>query len=64
MPPTCCFVRSKFVRASVSPFLVLLCVSFCLGQQPKAPLPAKPIADFTDVAEKAGLTMQNIFGGS
>ena len=63
MPPTCCFVRSKFVRASVSPFLVLLCVSFCLGQQAKAPLPAKPIANFTDVAEKAGLTMQNIFGG-
>jgi len=25
--------------------------------------PAKPIANFTDVAEKAGLTLENIFGG-
>jgi len=33
------------------------------GQQTKAPAPAKPIANFTDVAEKAGLTMQEIFGG-
>jgi len=35
------------------------------AQQPKtAPPPAKnPIANFTDNAEKAGLTMQNIFGG-
>jgi enediyne biosynthesis protein E4 len=27
------------------------------------PAPAAPIANFTDVAEKAGLTMQDIFGG-
>ena len=25
--------------------------------------PPRPIADFTDIAEKAGLTMQNVFGG-
>jgi hypothetical protein len=33
------------------------------GQQAKSSAPARPIADFTDVAEKAGLTMQEIFGG-
>src|SRR5271170_1939355 len=34
------------------------------AQQPKpgAPPPA-PVASFTDMTEKAGLTMQNIFGG-
>jgi len=32
------------------------------GQQPK-PVPVKPIANFIDIAEKAGLTMQEIFGG-
>lgn len=34
-----------------------------LGQQAKTPAPVKPIANFTDVAEKARLTMQEIFGG-
>src|SRR5579863_6719668 len=34
-----------------------------LGQQAKTSAPAKPIANFTDVAAKAGLTMQEIFGG-
>ncbi|HWO36847.1 MAG TPA: CRTAC1 family protein [Candidatus Acidoferrum sp.] len=33
------------------------------SQQPKTSPPAKSIANFTDVAEKAGLTMQEIFGG-
>ena len=35
------------------------------AQQSKAPSPPAqaPIANFTDIAEKAGLTMQNIFGG-
>ena len=33
------------------------------GQQVKPSSPAKPIANFIDVAEKAGLTMQEIFGG-
>ena len=33
------------------------------GQQAKPAAPATPIANFTDVAEKAGLTMQEIFGG-
>jgi hypothetical protein len=51
----------RLVRASTLLFLISSCVSFCLGQQAK--IAAKPLADFTDVAEKAGLTMQNIFGG-
>ena len=40
-------------------------VGVCLGQQVKSAssAPAKPLANFTDVAEKAGLTMQDIFGG-
>jgi len=33
------------------------------GQQSTPSSPAKPIANFTDVAEQAGLTMQEIFGG-
>ena len=33
------------------------------SQQPKTSPPATSIANFTDVAEKAGLTMQEIFGG-
>ena len=53
----------KLARASILLFLISYCVSFCPGQQAKASIPAKPIADFADVAEKAGLTMQNIFGG-
>ena len=64
---TCCFAFRrafrKFVRASALLFLVSFCVSFCRGEQRKTPFPAKPIANFTDVAESAGLTMQNIFGG-
>ncbi len=33
------------------------------GQESKPEASGKPIANFTDVAEKAGLTMQEIFGG-
>src|SRR4030088_1462315 len=45
--------------------LLPLCVAVCQGEQGKsAPvLSQQPVANFTDVAEKAGLTMQNIFGG-
>src|SRR6266404_4105043 len=40
-------------------------VGICYGQQskPSHSAPVKPIANFTDIAEKAGLTMQEIFGG-
>src|SRR4029077_6421679 len=51
----------RFVRGSALLFLVV----FCQGEQAKTSnsTPVKPIANFTDVAGKAGLTAQNIFGG-
>jgi hypothetical protein len=53
--------RSRVVCAAS----FLFCVLLCHGQQAKtAPvLPEHLIANFTDVAEKAGLTMQDVFGG-
>jgi hypothetical protein len=42
--------------------LLFICVC-CQGEQAKTPTPASTIANFTDLAEKAGLTMQDIFGG-
>jgi hypothetical protein len=62
----------KLVRSSVLLSLSLLClVIFLCGGHAKGEhataansTPAKPIADFTDVAEKSGLTMQDIFGGA
>jgi hypothetical protein len=41
---------------------MFLAVSGLFGQQAKNP-PPPPIATFVDIAEKAGLTEQNIFGG-
>ncbi|HWY21168.1 MAG TPA: CRTAC1 family protein [Candidatus Acidoferrum sp.] len=59
----------SFRTGSLSPcirvwILLFLCVC-CHAEQakPSNTTPAKPIANFTDVAEKAGLTMENIFGG-
>ena len=60
-------LRSRLVLALLS-----LCPFFCWGVlsptlrggQEKPPLPsARPIAYFTDEAQKAGLTMHNVFGG-
>ena len=48
---------------------MLLCVcslvfgALACAQQTKAVAPPAPIANFTDIAEKAGLTAPNIFGG-
>ena len=50
-------LRGRMVACTCFLFGVTLC-----AQQPKSPPPA-PIANFTDVAEKSGLTMQNVFGG-
>jgi enediyne biosynthesis protein E4 len=52
-------------RKFAAPLGLLLLVGVCCGQQAKtAPAAAaKPLANFTDIAEKAGLTMQDIFGG-
>src|SRR4051812_48514058 len=42
----------------------ILSVAFLWGQQPKAALPPPAaIANFVDIAQKAGLTEENIFGG-
>src|SRR6266853_265262 len=45
-------------------FLIALS-ALCQAGQAKSPkaAPVKPIADFIDIAAKAGLTMQEIFGG-
>ena len=54
-------VGRKLARGSA----LLLLVAACQGEQVKTShaSPVKPLANFTDVAEKAGLTMQEIFGG-
>jgi enediyne biosynthesis protein E4 len=55
------------MRLSYPPFICAAILTACLvsgfAQQTKVAAPAKPIANFTDIAEKAGLTMQEIFGG-
>ena len=51
-------------RLLISAAILTACLVSSFAQQSKLPPPpAKPIANFTDVAEKAGLTMQEIFGG-
>ncbi|MGB8986197.1 MAG: VCBS repeat-containing protein, partial [Candidatus Sulfotelmatobacter sp.] len=61
------FKTSYGMRLSYPPFICTAILTACLvsgfGQQTKLAAPAKPIANFIDVAEKAGLTMQEIFGG-
>src|SRR6267378_1455677 len=46
-------------------WILLFMAVCCHGEQAKTTnaTPVKPAANFTDVAEKAGLTLQNIFGG-
>jgi hypothetical protein len=54
---------SRLFRFSVA-ILLLVFSPASSGQQAKAVAPASPpIANFVDVAEKSGLTMQEIFGG-
>jgi hypothetical protein len=55
--------RSRPYRLSIAT-LLLFFPHASSGQQAKAVTPASPpIANFVDVAEKSGLTMQEIFGG-
>src|ERR1700688_1370405 len=73
--PACVFaLKSRFHKLVRSSLLFLLSLLFLVsffwggrakGEQAKTTtsVSAKPIANFTDVAEKAGLTMQDIFGG-
>ena len=49
----------SIVRAGI----LLIPVSFVALAQSKPPAPQAPPANFVDVAEKAGLTMINVFGG-
>jgi hypothetical protein len=54
--------RLAILLASLLGFIAFLSEPTLPAQQAKAPPPAA-IANFVDVAEKAGLTSQNIFGG-
>jgi len=60
------FVVEKKVVSVLPAILFLLVSSAAVTQASTAFTKAKspsPIADFTDIAEKAGLTMMNVFGG-
>src|SRR5258707_368391 len=65
--PQICFPprRDQPIRRLRCTLALLLCGMFGHGQAPKTPAtaPSRPIANFTDIAEKAGLTMENAFGG-
>src|SRR5260370_824644 len=52
-------------RIFIQGWMLFFLVGMYHGQtvKPSNSAPVIPIANFTDVAEKAGLTMQNIFGG-
>jgi hypothetical protein len=57
------FFRTKWVGTLGSAVLLM---SVLTGAQAAKPAPAKespPLAHFTDIAEKAGLTMTDVFGG-
>ncbi len=60
-----CFLSLRHACRVLCAASFLFCVVMCRGQQAKAApsLPSRSIANFTDVAEKAGLTMQDVFGG-
>ena len=52
-----CFKLSRISLFLLLPFSIL----FCAAQLPN--VPPKPLAHFTDIAEKAGLTVTETFGG-
>src|SRR6266404_3034792 len=58
-------IMSRSLGCFIRAWALLSLVGICCGQQskPSNSAPVKPIANFTDIAEKAGLTMQEIFGG-
>src|SRR6202140_1275072 len=66
MPPICFSPRRyQPIRRLRCTLVLVLCGIFCQGQAPKTPAiaPSRPIANFTDMAEQAGLTIENVFGG-
>src|SRR6202451_2500896 len=60
----CCKFRPRPQRGPTLILFLLLFAGTSISQQPKAaPAVTPPIANLIDVAEKSGLTMQEIFGG-
>lgn len=57
----CNWMAVRFLSAI--PRTILASVILVLGATGSAQQPSKRLADFQDVAEKAGLTMMNVFGG-
>ena len=57
-----CFWGTRRVHAVLIAAVVLV-VPRLWGQQAKNPTPPPVTANFIDMAEKAGLTAENIFGG-
>jgi len=58
--------RLKFARVLlviVGVLIISLASIPCAAQQSATAKPAPPLAQFIDVAEKSGLTMNNVFGG-
>jgi hypothetical protein len=51
---------ARWLRASL---LIVCCVGVALAAESHQEKAAKPIANFVDIAKKAGLTMTNTFGG-
>jgi enediyne biosynthesis protein E4 len=59
-----CFRACLFWKISRLVMLLCLCVLPLAAQPSKNPAPIQSVAvHFTDIAEKAGLTMTNVFGG-
>src|SRR6202158_5684835 len=54
---------SRSLSCFIQAWALLFTSPFDAPEQKKSPAPAPPIANFTDIAEKAGLTAQDIFGG-
>jgi hypothetical protein len=61
----CSFNLKRAFHSFIPGWILFFLVGACCGQQAKPSNTAsvKPIANFIDIAEKAGLTMQEIFGG-
>src|ERR1700735_982588 len=61
----CSFNLKRAFHSFIPGWILFFLVGACSGQQakPSSTASVKPIANFIDIAAKAGLTMQEIFGG-
>src|SRR6266581_1518881 len=59
----CVWARRTLRSAFAFGFILCSRSTVCAQQSKPTPAPPVSIANFTDIAEKAGLTSQNIFGG-